>query len=132
MLAGSCALLAEAQSEHTARIDTDVDLRVGADRPVLIAASTLKGEEEPVLEAFQRIRATLFYDHQRSYFNDKQRYLEMRSAGAEIFADTKWWNQYPLTFGVRVSRLLDNDPLAGLGKGSYVWELVLPVAIIPR
>ena len=32
--------------------------RVGADRPVLIAASTLKGEEEPVLEAFQRIRAT--------------------------------------------------------------------------
>jgi len=32
--------------------------RVGPDRPVLIAASTLKGEEEPVLEAFQRIRAT--------------------------------------------------------------------------
>jgi 3-deoxy-D-manno-octulosonic-acid transferase len=32
--------------------------RVAADRPVLIAASTLKGEEEPVLEAFQRIRAT--------------------------------------------------------------------------
>ena len=32
--------------------------RVAADRPVVIAASTLKGEEEPVLEAFQRIRAT--------------------------------------------------------------------------
>ena len=27
--------------------------------PVVIAASTLKGEEEPVLEAFQRIRATM-------------------------------------------------------------------------
>jgi 3-deoxy-D-manno-octulosonic-acid transferase len=32
--------------------------RMSADRPVVIAASTLKGEEEPVLEAFQRIRAT--------------------------------------------------------------------------
>ena len=33
--------------------------RVSPDRPVVIAASTLKGEEEPVLEAFQRIRATM-------------------------------------------------------------------------
>jgi 3-deoxy-D-manno-octulosonic-acid transferase len=33
--------------------------RVDPSRPVVIAASTLKGEEEPVLEAFQRIRATM-------------------------------------------------------------------------
>ena len=33
--------------------------RIAPDRPVVIAASTLKGEEEPVLEAFQRIRATM-------------------------------------------------------------------------
>src|SRR4051812_3741044 len=33
--------------------------RISPDRPVLIAASTLKGEEEPVFEAFQRIRARL-------------------------------------------------------------------------
>jgi 3-deoxy-D-manno-octulosonic-acid transferase len=33
--------------------------RISADRPVVIAASTLKGEEEPVLEAFQRIRASM-------------------------------------------------------------------------
>ena len=31
--------------------------RISTDRPVIIAASTLKGEEEPVFEAFQRIRA---------------------------------------------------------------------------
>jgi 3-deoxy-D-manno-octulosonic-acid transferase len=31
--------------------------RIGQDRPVVIAASTLKGEEDTVLEAFQRIRA---------------------------------------------------------------------------
>src|SRR5205823_3295462 len=33
--------------------------RIPPDRPVVIAASTLRGEEEPVLEAFQRIRATM-------------------------------------------------------------------------
>ncbi len=33
--------------------------RVAPDRPVVIAASTLRGEEEFVLEAFQRIRATM-------------------------------------------------------------------------
>jgi 3-deoxy-D-manno-octulosonic-acid transferase len=33
--------------------------RVDPARPVIIAASTLRGEEEPVLEAFQRIRATM-------------------------------------------------------------------------
>jgi len=33
--------------------------RIGSNRPVIIAASTLKGEEEPVFEAFQRIRARL-------------------------------------------------------------------------
>ena len=32
--------------------------RITGDRPVIIAASTLKGEEEPIFEAFQRIRAT--------------------------------------------------------------------------
>src|SRR5579872_1923642 len=31
--------------------------RIPSTRPVIIAASTLKGEEEPVFEAFQRIRA---------------------------------------------------------------------------
>jgi 3-deoxy-D-manno-octulosonic-acid transferase len=33
--------------------------RVPSERPVLIAASTVRNEEEPVLEAFQRIRATM-------------------------------------------------------------------------
>jgi 3-deoxy-D-manno-octulosonic-acid transferase len=33
--------------------------RISADRPVIIAASTLKGEETHVLEAFQRIRARM-------------------------------------------------------------------------
>jgi hypothetical protein len=81
---------------------------------------------------FQRLRANVFYDHQLAYFNNRKNNLELRSVGAEFYADTRWWNQYPFTFGVRVSRLLDNDQLAKLGSGSFVWELVLPVAIIPR
>jgi 3-deoxy-D-manno-octulosonic-acid transferase len=32
--------------------------RIAPGRPVVIAASTLKGEEEPLLEAFQRVRAS--------------------------------------------------------------------------
>ena len=32
--------------------------RIPPERPVVIAASTLKGEEEPLLEAFHRVRAT--------------------------------------------------------------------------
>jgi 3-deoxy-D-manno-octulosonic-acid transferase len=33
--------------------------RLSPDRPVVIAASTLKGEEEPVLDAFRRLRVTM-------------------------------------------------------------------------
>src|SRR6185436_840339 len=33
--------------------------RISPDRPVVIAASTLKGEEGPVLEAFLRVRASM-------------------------------------------------------------------------
>jgi 3-deoxy-D-manno-octulosonic-acid transferase len=33
--------------------------RISPERPVVIAASTLKGEEDPVLEAFQRIRGSM-------------------------------------------------------------------------
>lgn len=33
--------------------------RIPEGRPVIIAASTLRGEEDPVLEAFQRVRATM-------------------------------------------------------------------------
>jgi 3-deoxy-D-manno-octulosonic-acid transferase len=33
--------------------------RIGAERPVFIAASTLKGEDEHVLEAFRAVRATM-------------------------------------------------------------------------
>lgn len=80
----------------------------------------------------QRIRGNLFYDFQRVYSDDKYNSADLRSMGAELFVDTKWWNQYPLTFGIRISHLLDDDPLAGNGKGSNLFEFILPVSIIPR
>ena len=79
---------------------------------------------------FLRLRGNLFYDHTLVYSRDKRITRPQRSAGVELFADTKWWNQYPLSIGVRVSRLLDPDQFNG-AKGTVV-ELVLPVSIIPR
>ena len=80
----------------------------------------------------QRFRANIFYDMQRLYSNKKNNTADLRSVGGELFVDTKWWNQYPLTFGVRVSHLLDADPRGGNAKGANVFEFVLPVSIFPR
>ncbi len=77
-----------------------------------------------------RIRANAFYDFTKVYSRNKLQTADQRSVGGEIFFDTKWWNQYPLTFGFRVSRLLDRDQFDG-SKGT-VYEIVLPVSIIPR
>lgn len=78
----------------------------------------------------QRIRANAFYDFTKVYSRDKRVTADQRSVGGEIFIDTKWWNQYPLTFGFRISHLLDRDQFDGF-KGT-VFEFVLPVSIIPR
>ncbi|HYM94251.1 MAG TPA: hypothetical protein VET23_08935 [Chitinophagaceae bacterium] len=78
----------------------------------------------------QRLRGNIFYDFTKVYSNNKMLTRNQRSVGGEIYVDTKWWNQYPLTFGFRVSRLLDND-LLSLSKGT-VFEIVLPVSIIPK
>ncbi|HEX5652157.1 MAG TPA: hypothetical protein VFX58_03730 [Chitinophagaceae bacterium] len=80
----------------------------------------------------QRIRANLFYDFQRLFSNDKRLTADLRSTGIELYADTKWWNQYPLTFGIRISRILDDDPLARNARNSNLFEFILPVSIIPR
>ncbi|MBK9569190.1 MAG: hypothetical protein IPO53_04225 [Chitinophagaceae bacterium] len=78
----------------------------------------------------QRLRANFFYDFTKVYSRDKKSTRDQRSVGGEIFIDTKWWNQYPLTFGFRISRLLDIDQFDGF-KGT-IFEFVLPVSIIPR
>lgn len=81
---------------------------------------------------FQRIRANLFFDftHIKDYDANKAIVTrEYRSTGVELFFDTKWWNQQPLSFGIRYSRLLDAN-VQGLSPNQ--WEVVLPVTIINR
>ncbi len=80
----------------------------------------------------KRVRGNGFYDIQRVFSNNKKLSLDLRSTGAEFFFDTKWWNQYELTFGFRVSYLLDDDLFLQSRKRDTFFEIILPVAIIPR
>ena len=81
---------------------------------------------------FLRIRSNLFYDFTR--INEYNRSgnlvtLDFRSFGTEIFFDTKWWNQLPVSFGIRYSRLMDADLE---GRGANQFEFVVPVNLIER
>jgi hypothetical protein len=77
-----------------------------------------------------RIRANLFYDHAWAKSLRTGNTFSFRSVGAEVFFDTKWWNQQPVTFGVRYSRLLDKD-VVGTNNPNR-WEFILPVDLFSR
>ena len=79
---------------------------------------------------FQRIRANVFYDFTKVYSRNKKVTADQRSTGVEIYADTRWWNSYPLTFGFRIGRLLDIDFLTGQKRTFF--EFILPVSLVPR
>jgi hypothetical protein len=70
---------------------------------------------------FLRVRANAFYDYTVAKSLRTGRRFFYKSAGAEIFFDTKWWNALPVSFGVRYSHLFD-DPLT-----NGLFEIVLPV-----
>ena len=81
---------------------------------------------------FQRIRVNAFYD----YTNAKARVNNIlteiinSSTGAEIYFDTKIWNAFPVSFGVRFSHLLNKDLLNPTVKNR--WEIILPIGLIPN
>ncbi len=82
---------------------------------------------------FQRIRMNAFYDYGSAYTkfrNGSFREIKSRSTGAEVYFDTKFWNALPVNFGVRYSRLLDDD-LLNPGAVNR-WEIILPLNIIPN
>jgi hypothetical protein len=76
-----------------------------------------------------RLRANIFYDHSKVFSRDKQASAALRSVGTELFFDTKWWNQLPVSFGFRYSYLLDNDRFGPSNRNRF--EFVLPVNLIP-
>ncbi|THU39452.1 hypothetical protein FAM09_13185 [Niastella caeni] len=78
---------------------------------------------------FQRLRANGFYDYTDVRYYRQNLHLELRSAGAELFFDTKWWNEYPVSFGIRYSRLFDGE-VQGLGPNQ--WEFILPINLLGR
>lgn len=77
---------------------------------------------------FQRVRTNLFFDY--AYVRNTTYHVldSYRSMGGELFFDTKWWNQQPVSFGIRYSYLPDHY------KARLVYphriEFVLPVNLI--
>jgi hypothetical protein len=76
---------------------------------------------------FQRIRANLFFDHTIGKSLRTGTQFQFNSMGGEVFFDTRWWNQQPISFGIRYSRLLSQEFRAV--PQPNVWELVLPVSL---
>ncbi|HEX7691347.1 MAG TPA: hypothetical protein VF408_03100, partial [Sediminibacterium sp.] len=72
-----------------------------------------------------RVRANLFYDHSIGKSLRTGVSYPFHTVGAELYLDTRWWNQHPVTFGFRYSRLL-NKELRGVTRPD-IWELILPV-----
>jgi hypothetical protein len=80
----------------------------------------------------QRLRGNVFYDFTKVYSKSKAKTANLRSVGAEIYFDTKWWNQQPISFGFRISHLLDNGFSSRDKKGNNWFEFILPVNLIPN
>lgn len=74
---------------------------------------------------FLRIRSNLFFDYTQGKSLRTGIVYPFKTVGAELFFDTKWWNQQPVTFGIRYSHLLDKE-FRGRTQPN-VWELILPV-----
>jgi hypothetical protein len=55
---------------------------------------------------WKRIRANAFFDHTAISGLRIPKVYNFRTAGAELFFDTKWWNQQDVSFGIRYSRFL--------------------------
>jgi hypothetical protein len=78
---------------------------------------------------FLRVRANIFYDDTYALNKKRTTRYEFRTAGSELYFDTKWWNMLPVSFGVRYSYLLDADKFHL--RSPHVFELVVPVNLIP-
>ena len=76
----------------------------------------------------QRLRGKVFFDYTSAKLNDYTE-LKNRTAGAEIYFDTKVWNSFPLSFGIRFSHLLDTDMMNPGVKNKF--EFIIPIGFVP-
>lgn len=80
-----------------------------------------------------RVRMNMFYDRTlvKSFTKTGKKWNEnFNSTGIEMFFDTRWWNQTPVSFGLRYSKLLDQDVFGSAGRNR--WELILPVNLLNK
>jgi hypothetical protein len=77
-----------------------------------------------------RLRGNLFYDYTHGndfYRNGTAFKADFRSAGAELYFDTRWFNESAVTFGVRYTYLIDTDIFGGAGNNRFT--LILPLSV---
>ncbi|MBS7563392.1 hypothetical protein KHS38_03160 [Mucilaginibacter sp. Bleaf8] len=77
-----------------------------------------------------RLRGAVFYDytHGRDFYTNGTVFkADFRSVGGELYFDTKWFNENPITFGLRYTHLLDRDIFGGNGQNRVT--LILPLSI---
>ncbi|HUP14350.1 MAG TPA: hypothetical protein VM187_19140, partial [Niastella sp.] len=74
-----------------------------------------------------RVRSNFFFDYSKVDSKIIPNVNTLRSTGTELFFDTKWWNQLPLSFGVRYSYLLDKNFAP---SSHHVFEFIVPLDVI--
>jgi len=74
---------------------------------------------------FSRIRANVFFDYTQGKSLRTGKKTDFRTIGTEIHFDTRWWNQQPVSFGIRYSHLLDQE-YRGQTQPN-IWEFIMPV-----
>ena len=81
---------------------------------------------------FLRVRSNFFYDYTKVYSRNKLATANQRSVGGELYFDTRLFNSLPATIGFRLSHLLDDDFSGSRPKGSNIFEVILPLDLIPQ
>ena len=81
---------------------------------------------------FLRVRSNFFYDYTKVYSRNKLATANQRSVGGELYFDTRLFNSLPATIGFRLSHLLDDDFSGTRPKRSNIFEVILPLNLIPQ
>jgi len=77
-----------------------------------------------------RIRGNAFYDYTYTtdFYSDGRAFKgTFRSTGAEVYFDSKLFNEGSISFGFRYSYLIDRDFFGGSGRNRF--EIIVPVTI---
>ncbi len=77
---------------------------------------------------FQRIRANAYFDYSQTFGNFIGFSLEQNytSCGLEIIFDTKMFNSFSSTFGIRYGRILEGEFLSSNGREDFI-EVFIPI-----